>query len=95
MPDKQPPSRRSWHFWRGGKEGARSSSRLTDEQLVILGLLLVVLLAVSMLYCLGFASLAVRDNWQRAPLPWSETTPADEIPEGILTMEPEDGATPP
>lgn len=95
MGDKRPPRGRSWPFRRSGEKGARISSRLSDEQLVILGLLLVVLLAVSMLYCLGFASLAVRENWQRAPLPWNGPTPADELLDDTLTVQPEEGTTPP
>jgi hypothetical protein len=47
--------------------------QLSEEQQLIVGLVLVILVAVSLLYCLGFASLAVREAWQNAPLPWSET----------------------
>lgn len=82
----------------GGVKKKRARLQLSDEQLLILGFLLVILLAVSMLYCLGFASIAVRQNWEKAPLPWngasapagSTTTPFTVI------VEPTDGgATPP
>jgi hypothetical protein len=54
--------------------------QLTDEQQLIVALLLVILLAVSMLYCLGFASLALRQTWENLPLPWNETLqPPQEI----------------
>jgi len=95
MRDKRPPRLRLRRFWGAGEKRPRFPSQLSDEQLLILGLLLVVLLAVSMLYCLGFASLAIRDNWQRAPLPWNGTTPLDELLNGSPTAEPEAGAPPP
>ena len=95
MAAKRPPRLRLRRFLGIGDKAPRFPSRLTDEQLLILGLLLVVLLAVSMLYCLGFASLAIRENWQRAPLPWNGTTPADELLNGSPTVEPEGGAPPP
>jgi hypothetical protein len=78
MPDNAGrPRLRLPHFlWAGGKNPGLPS-RLTDEQLMILGLLLVVLLAVSMLYCLGFASLAVREVWQQAPQPLNGTATAE------------------
>ncbi len=56
----------------------RLSIQLTEEQQLILGLLLVILLAVSMLYCLGFASLAVREIWEQAPLPGNELNSPEE-----------------
>ncbi len=47
---------------------------------MLLALLAVILLAISMLYCLGFASLAVRQTWENAPLPWNGTkVPEDEV----------------
>lgn len=54
-------------------KGRRRSLQLSEEQQLILGLLLVVLVAVSLLYCLGFAGLALRQAGETAPLPWSET----------------------
>jgi hypothetical protein len=95
MGDKRPPRLRRRRFLGFGDPSARFSSRLSEEQLLILGLLLVVLLAFSMLYCLGFASLAIRENWQRAPLPWNGTTPVEELPSSTPTMETEASATPP
>jgi hypothetical protein len=54
--------------------------QFSEEQQVILAVVLVVLLAISMLYCLGLTSLVVRHNWERAPLPWSGTElPAEEL----------------
>jgi hypothetical protein len=52
--------------------------QLTEKQQLILGLMLVILVAVSMLYCLGFASLALRQVWENAPLPWDVTGPPGE-----------------
>jgi len=56
----------------------RRSIQLTEEQQLIFGLVLVILVTVSLLYCLGFASLALRQAWQEAPLLWSETEPPPE-----------------
>ena len=92
---KRPPRLRLPRLLRGGDKRPGFPSNLTDEQLLILGLLLVVLLAISMLYCLGFASLAIRENWQRAPLPWNGTTPAEELLNDNLTVEPQAGTAPP
>ena len=51
----------------------RKRRSLTEEQQLILGLLLVILVAVSLLYCLGLTSLALRRAWENTQLPWSET----------------------
>jgi hypothetical protein len=59
-------------------KGKRRSLQLSNEQQLILSVLLVILVAVSLLYCLGFASLALREAWENAPLPWSETEPPPE-----------------
>jgi hypothetical protein len=56
----------------------RRKLQLNDQQQLIVGLLLVILVAISLLYCLGFASLALREAWQDAPLPWSGTEPPPE-----------------
>jgi hypothetical protein len=50
----------------------RHRLQLSDEQQLIVGVLLVILLAISLLYCLGFASIAVRHTWENAPLPWND-----------------------
>jgi hypothetical protein len=55
----------------------QSRVQLSEEQQVILAVLLVVLLAISMLYCLGLASVAMRHNLENTPLPWNGT----ELPE--------------
>ncbi len=95
MREKRPPRLRFPRFRGAGDKRSGLTSKLTDEQLLILGLLLVVLLAISMLYCLGFASLAIRDNWQRAPLPWNGSTPAEELLENLPLVMPQDGTASP
>ena len=62
----------------------RFDPQLSEEQQLILGLVLIILLAISMLYCLGFASVALRQAWERAPLPWEEASPAVETFEAPL-----------
>ena len=52
--------------------------QLSDEQLLFLGFVLVILLAISMLYCLGFASIAVRQTWENAPVPLGDTSTPGE-----------------
>jgi hypothetical protein len=62
---------------------------LTDDQHLILGILLVILVAVSMLYCLGLGGLLLRDAWQgtvpalngtQGPAEELEATPAELAP---------------
>jgi hypothetical protein len=67
---------------------------ISDEQQLIVGLLLALLIAISLLYCLGLASLALRQAWQEMPLPWSEEgAPGDEL--GLTpTPAPEMSPTP-
>ncbi len=55
----------------------RPHARLTERQQLILALLLVIFVAISMLYCLGFASLALRQAWRDATLPWNGAYPAE------------------
>lgn len=58
----------------------------SERQQLILGILLVILLAVSILYCLGFASMVLLQAWENAPLPWNVT---DTLEEGLdLTVTP-------
>lgn len=65
---------------RGQVKRRRFRVRLTDEQQLILALLLVVLLAVSMLYCLGFASLVLRQTLENTPIPSNGTIlPAEDL----------------
>ena len=60
--------------------------RPSERQQLILGIMLVILLAVSMLYCLGFASMVLLQAWENAPLPWNVT---DTLEEGLdLTATP-------
>lgn len=56
----------------------RRKLQLDEQQQLIVGLLLVILVAVSLLYCLGFASLALREAWEDTPLLWSGTEPPPE-----------------
>lgn len=48
----------------------RPKKSITEEQQLILAVLAVVLLAISMLYCLGFASVILRQLWEGGPMPW-------------------------
>lgn len=71
---------------------------LSEEQQLILGLVLVILLAISVLYCLGFASVALHHAWENAPLPWEDASPAAETLDSPLAptlAAPDNGATPP
>jgi hypothetical protein len=69
----------------------RRKIEITEEQQMILGILLVILLAISLLYCLGFASLVLRQAWEDGPLPWEGESLNREgnIPaeEGIPSIE--------
>jgi hypothetical protein len=58
----------------------RLGVQLGEEQLVIFAVVLVILVAVSMLYCLGIAMLALHEGWESAPIPWNDTDlPVEEI----------------
>lgn len=75
----------------------RRRIQLSEEQQVILAVLLVVLLAISTLYCLGLASMALRNNLANTPIPWNGTElPGEglELPSFLLPAEPT-GAEPP
>lgn len=72
----------------------RLNLRLTEEQQLILTVLLVVLVMVSMLYCLGFASLAVHQVWENAPLPWNETEPVENTIDATPTSPPVESMLP-
>jgi hypothetical protein len=56
----------------GDVKPKRLNLQLTERQQLIIGFVLVILVAISMLYCLGFASAALRNAWESGPLPWSE-----------------------
>ena len=62
--------------------------QLTEQQQVIIGFVLVILVAISMLYCLGLASVALRQAWEQSPLQLddSESYPFEEMLD--LTPEP-------
>jgi hypothetical protein len=70
--------------------------RLSERQQLLLGILLVILLAVSMLYCLGFASTVLLQAWENAPLPWNVTGTLDEGIDLTATpvVEPADSSPP-
>jgi hypothetical protein len=60
----------------------RPNVRLSERQQVILAVLLVIFVATSMLYCVGLASIALRNYWESASLPWS----ASDLPAEILEL---------
>ena len=60
------------------KRRQRQRLALTEQQQLVLVVILVVLLATSLLYCLGFASLAVREVWEKIPAPWTNSEPLEE-----------------
>jgi hypothetical protein len=76
----------------------RLNLQLTERQQVVLGFVLVILVAVSMLYCLGFASVALRNAWESGPLPWSENNdyPVEStaLPQTPIVEPTESNATP-
>jgi hypothetical protein len=57
----------------GDVKRKRRTLQLTERQQLVIGFVLVILVAISMLYCLGFASVALRNAWENSPLPWSES----------------------
>lgn len=75
-------------------KGKRPHVRLSERQQLILAVILVLLVATSMLYCVGLASVALRNSWEDASLPWSGSDlPAEflELPGTLLP--PAAGAT--
>ena len=60
------------------KKQRRLGLALTERQQLVLVLILVVLLAASLLYCLGFGSLALRQVWENVPVPWTSSEPVEE-----------------
>jgi len=66
----------------------RPNVRLSERQQVILAVLLVILVATSMLYCVGLASIALRNSWENASLPWSASDLPAEIRELPATLLP-------
>ena len=61
----------------------RLNLQLTERQQLVIGFVLVILVAISLLYCLGFASVALRQAWESGPLPWSEN---NDYPEGSTVL---------
>jgi hypothetical protein len=57
----------------------RRHVELSERQQLILALLLVMLVAISLLYCLGLASLFVRQAWHDANFPWNGVNPTEEM----------------
>ena len=70
----------------------RLEPQLTERQQLIIGFVLVILVAISMLYCLGLASVALRQAWEQSPLQLndSENYPFEEM----LDLTPEPTAVP-
>ena len=61
--------------------------QLTERQQLVIGLVLVVLVAISLLYCLGFASMALRQAWENSPLQLDQNS--IDLEEGMdLTLTP-------
>ena len=56
----------------------RFKIELTERQQLFLALLLVIMVAVSMLYCLGFASLTLRRSLENEAEPWRQPTATEE-----------------
>ncbi len=75
--------------------------QLTERQQLVIGFVLVVLVAISLLYCLGFASVALRHAWESSPLQlngnngvyYLEDEALDLTPSPLV--EPTDGGTVP
>jgi hypothetical protein len=58
----------------------RSRFEVNERQQLILGILVIILLSISILYCLGLASLAARQAWENIPAPWAGSqVPVEEI----------------
>jgi len=76
----------------------RLNLQLTERQQVLIGFVLVILVAISMLYCLGIASVALRETWENSPLLWNENNDYSEGGTELLPtplVEPTDsGASP-
>ena len=59
----------------------RPRIELTDDQQLFLAILLVILFAVSILYCLGLGGLILRDTWQETlPVLNGNNVPVEEMP---------------
>ena len=72
----------------------RPRFEITERQQLILGILFIILLAISILYCLGFASLVARQAWENAPAPLTGSqVPAEEIDLTALPLPEEITAT--
>jgi hypothetical protein len=67
---------------------------LTERQQLILALLLVILVAISLLYCLGLGSLVLRQAWRDTTLPWDDTNPVEQNVEMTPTLLPGDSPLP-
>ena len=75
----------------------RLGLRLSDDQQLIVGVLLVILLAISILYCLGFASIAVRHAWENTPQLWNDSLSPEDTTDtpGTVIVEPTDAGVAP
>lgn len=59
----------------------RPRIELTDDQQLFLAILLVILVALSILYCLGLGGLMLRDTWRETlPVLNGNHVPVEELP---------------
>ena len=65
----------------------RLDLQLTERQQLVIGFVLVILVAISMLYCLGLASVALRQAWEESPLQLNDGE--NGFPEEMLDLIPE------
>lgn len=76
----------------------RLNLQLTERQQLVIGFLLVILVAISMLYCLGLASVALRHAWEDSTLPWNLNNDyleeLIELPPSPLAAPTDSGAAP-
>ena len=56
----------------------RLEIQLSEGQQLILALLLVILVAISMLYCLGLASVALQQNWEKTHPIGNQVMPVED-----------------
>jgi len=56
----------------------RFKIELTERQQLFLALLLVIMVAISVLYCLGLASLSLRRSLENGAEPWRQPTATEE-----------------
>jgi hypothetical protein len=72
----------------------RLNTQLTERQLLILAVLLVIVIAISMLYCLGLASLALRERLESSPPSANDLGPFQEATSTALPLLPSEPSPP-